>query len=109
MNDIRFSSGDIAYVIRHHIKDHKNVGYYADKVRVCYYNSGWMNRGGKYYIDHDFDNDSTLGTARAKRAYSPQRLYATEEEANNMVELKNKELELRNEYKNKLKALKSNH
>ena len=100
-----FKQRDIAYVVLIHNKNHKNVEYYVDKVRVCgYYKGAYRDY---YYTDHKFeDNEPLSNFCNARRAYRPHRLFKTYKEAEQYCNYKNEEKKLRDKYnsdKNNLK------
>lgn len=92
-----YKPGDIAYVVLIHNKNHKNVEYYVDKIRVCGYNRGAYT--DYYYTDHKFDEDAPLSNLlNAKRTFRPHRLFKTFEEAQKYADYKNEEKKLRDKY-----------
>ena len=104
MNDLKFNLGDIGYIVRYHMKDKMNIGYYVDKVRICDFDAG-LSRKGYYYVDHSFEDNNTLPCKTGRRIYLAGRVFKTLEEAQKERDFKNKELNLRNDYKDKLREL----
>lgn len=86
--------GDSVYVIRHKIKNHKNIGYYVDTVKVCEASCGYNN---PKYICVRLAN-------KERRMYLKHRIHIDYNEALKECNFKNKEKQLRDEY-NKQKQL----
>lgn len=96
----KFNIGDIVYIIKYH-KINNKIIYYIDNVRICNYSK----RFNLYYVSSKLDDDSILNTTMGLNTYREHRLFKTIEEAKYELNLKNKELELRIQYKENLKKL----
>lgn len=107
----RLKFGDIVYVVRHHIKNHKNIGYYIDKCRVCDFGSA-LGRGihkppYRYvYIDHNLDDIINVPNKNGKRIYVWNRIHKDIKEAQKECDLKNKLIEVRKRYNNEIENIK---
>lgn len=102
--------GDTVYVVRHHIKNHKNIGYYIDKCRVCDFSNSYFDTDEyhKYiYVDHNLNSLEDIPNKRAKRMYCRKRVHKSLEEAQKECDLKNKIISIRNKYKEEIEKIKN--
>lgn len=99
--------GDIVYVIRNKMKNHKNAGYYIDKCRVCDLGCSYHRNKEYVYVDHNFGENDDIPSKRGKRMYLLSRIYKDIKEAQKECDFKNKSIEIREEYKNKLSKIKN--
>lgn len=86
--------GDRVYVIRHHVKNRKNIGYYVHTGKIC--EPTIKGHSSKYAYVELSKNDH--------RMYLKSRLFMSYEEALKECKFKNKEKQLRDKY-NKQKQL----
>lgn len=104
--------GDTVYVVKHHVKNHKNIGYYIDKCRItdfgCKYGKGYIGRPPyRYiYVDHNLRSLKDIPNKKGKRIYCWNRVHSTLEEAQRECDFKNALIEVRNKYKQDIKNIK---
>ena len=98
----KFNIGDIVYIIKYH-KINNKAEYYTEKCRICYYKPYLYYVKFKNIYDNSNDN-----TTKGLYTYREHRLFKTIEEAEKELELKNKELILREEYYKNIKELRKN-
>lgn len=98
--------GDTVYVVRHHMKNHKNIGYYIDKCRVCDF-SEYANPYCRYvYVDHNLESIEDIPNKKSKRMYCKKRVHKDIKEAQKECDLKNRLIEVRKRYNEEIENIK---
>lgn len=103
--------GDTVYIVRYHMKNKKNIGYYIDTCRVCDFGCKYglgINKPpyGYVYVDHNLDSLKDVPRKTAKRIYVWNRVHKDIKEAQKECDLKNKLIEVRKRYNDEIENIK---